>query len=224
VLDGLRAGYDAEIRYMDRHLGRLLQAIEASPRANETLVVITADHGESFGEHYFVSHGAHLYEDNVRVPLVMRGAGVGHGPGTRIAPAVQNHRVFASILDAVDLELPPGVVLAPLGAPGGVVVTEVKRSESNILFGAFFDRDLRTILVPPLKLIESTAAAPELFHIEHDPAELADLAAVRAADVRVLAARLEEIARLHPPLYDAEARAVLEPDTEDALRALGYIE
>jgi len=71
----LVSGYDAEIAYMDHHLGRLLDALQARPGRRETWILVTGDHGESFGEHYFLSHGAHLYEDNVRVPLMV------HAPG-----------------------------------------------------------------------------------------------------------------------------------------------
>jgi arylsulfatase A-like enzyme len=223
VLDALRAGYDAEIHYMDHHLGRLLDAVARSARAAETLIVITGDHGESFGEHYFISHGAHLYEDNVRVPLVVRPAGA--ASPSRVREPVQNHRLFASILEAVGLPLPAGVALRGLAAPGGAIVTEVGRSDANVrLFGAVFDRDLRAIYAPPWKLIEASPGLPELFDIARDSEELVDLA-TRSADVGgPLAERLDEIVRLHPPLYDATERALLDQDTEDALRALGYLE
>ncbi len=69
VLSTMVAGYDAEITYMDHYLGRLLEAISAAPRGDQTLIIVTGDHGESFGEHNYESHGAHLYEHNERVPL-----------------------------------------------------------------------------------------------------------------------------------------------------------
>jgi arylsulfatase A-like enzyme len=223
TLDALRAGYDAEIHYMDHHLGRLLDAVARGVRAAETLIVITGDHGESFGEHYFISHGAHLYEDNVRVPLIVRPTGP-HA-GSRVREPVQNHRLFATILDATGLPLPPGVALRGLGVPGGAIVTEVGRSDANVrLFGALFDRDLRAIYAPPWKLIEASPGTPELFDVARDPGELANLSGHSAAVAGALGERLDEIARLHPPLFDVEARAVLDADTEQALRALGYLE
>ncbi len=223
ALDVLRAGYDAEIRYMDHHLGRLLDAVAGSARAAETLVVITSDHGESFGEHYFLSHGAHLYEDNIQVPLVVRPVGSRHA--SRVREPVQNHRLFATILEATGLPLPAGVALRGLTVPGGAIVTEVGRSDANVrLFGAFFDRDLRAIHAPPWKLIEASPGSPELFDLARDPGELANLSAESADVAGALAERLEEIVRLHPPLFDAKERAVLDSDTEEALRALGYLE
>jgi arylsulfatase A-like enzyme len=223
VLDALRAGYDAEIRYMDHHLGRLLDAVARSARAAETLVIVTGDHGESFGEHYFISHGAHLYEDNVRVPLVLRPIG-SRGP-SRVPEPVQNHRLFASILEAAGLPLPAGIAVRGLGIAGGAIVTEVGRSDANVrLFGPSFDRDLRAIYAPPWKLIEATPGSPELFDLGRDPAELTNAAARSPGVAAGLAERLDEIARLHPPLFDAKERAALDANTAEALRALGYLE
>lgn len=223
-LDAIRTAYDAEIAYMDHHLGRLLSAVAASPRADDTLIVITGDHGESFGEHDFFSHGAHLYEDNVRVPLIVRYPDEA-GAGTRLPEPVQNHRVFASVLDSVGLPLPSDVALRGLGVGGGAIVTEVRRSDANVrLFGAAFDRDLRAIYAPPFKLIETSAGSVELFDLARDPDELENLVTKKQETAAALAGRLDEIVAAHPPLFDAKARAVLEPDTKDALRALGYID
>ncbi len=221
-LDALLAGYDAEIAYMDHHLGRLLAALEESPRADATWIAITADHGESFGEHDFLSHGAHLYEDNVRVPLLVRAPGAAPG---RVATPVQNHRLFATFLDAAGLPPAAEVPIRPLDGTDGAIVTEVRRSQSNVrLFGAFFDRDLRAVYDPPEKLIASSTGALELFDLASDGAEARDLAAERPERVEALRERLARIEAAHPPLFDADARAELSPATREALEALGYLD
>lgn len=217
-------GYDAEIAYMDRHLGRLIDTLEAAPRADETLIAITSDHGESFGEHNYVSHGGHLYEHNIRVPLMLRLPG-GEQAGTRVFPPVQNHRLFATLLHAAGLEVPAGIFALDLSGPRTPIVTEVRRSDLNIrLFGPFFDRDLRAIYDPPYKLITSSTGAVELFDLERPAGEYENLVDRRPDVSRSLQARLERVSEARPPLYDAEERATLTPETENALRALGYIE
>lgn len=222
ALSTLVAGYDAEITYMDHHLGRLLQAISAAPRGDRTLIIITGDHGESFGEHYFVSHGAHLYEHNVRVPLLIRYPD--RGP-ERVSRPVQNHRVFATILAAVGLTMPGDVTLHDLSETDGTIVIQVQRSDSNIrLFGPFFDRDLWAILDPPYKLIKSTTGKLEVFDLKADPSELRNLTASEPDLTANLLTRLETITLGQPPLFDEKSRAVLRSETEDALRALGYID
>jgi len=217
-------GYDAEIAYMDRHLGRLIDTLEAAPRAAETLVAITSDHGDSFGEHNYVSHGGHLYEHNIRVPLMLRLPG-GEQAGTRVSTPVQNHRLFATLLRAAGLEVPAGIIALDLSDPRTPIVTEVRRSDLNIrMFGPFFDRDLRAIYDPPYKLITSSTGAVELFDLEKATGEYENLVDRRPDILRSLQARLERIAEARPSLYDAEERATLTPETEKAMRALGYVE
>jgi len=209
------AGYDAEIAYMDAQLGRLLDAVAASPHGAETLVVITADHGESFGEHYYVSHGAHLYEDNVRVPLLVRAPGARQAG--RSSEPVQNHVVFARMLrDA-------GIAELGDAAEGGPVVLQVQRSESNVrMFGKLFDRDLIAIYEPPYKLIESSDSRVELYDLAHDPGEVVNLATTEIETVTRLRTRLQEVRAAHPPQFSPDERARLRPDTAEALKALGY--
>ena len=77
----VRALYDAEIRYVDAEIGRLLDRLEAAGMLENTLVVITSDHGESLGEHrYWFEHGFYAYEATCRIPLLVRGPGVQSGP------------------------------------------------------------------------------------------------------------------------------------------------
>ncbi len=67
--DGARARYDGEVAFTDHHVGRLLRAIEESPFADRTAIVVTSDHGEAFGEHGMNRHGFELWDVLVRVPL-----------------------------------------------------------------------------------------------------------------------------------------------------------
>ena len=222
ALAAMREGYDAEISYLDLHLGRLLDALEQ--RGRPALIAVTSDHGESFGEHHFLSHGAHLYEDNVRVPLLVQWPDR-RGAGSREAAPVQNHRLFPTLLAAAGVEVPTGIATRPLGGDAAPVVIEVRRSDANVrLFGDFFDRDLRAIRDEGYKLIESSRGDVWLFDLEADPGEGSDLAAAEPERVAGLAGRLARIAESLPPLYDPEARAELSPETEEALRALGYLE
>ena len=217
------AGYDAEIRYMDARLGRLLEAIESSPRSDATVIAITADHGESFGEHYFVSHGAHLYEHNVRVPLLIRYPGT--DGGARVDAPVQIHLLFAMLLRAAGVPVPEGVDGRDLASAAGDIILQVQRSDLNVrMFGEFFDRDLVAIQSWPHKLVVGTTGERELFDLESDPEELRNLAADEPELVQSLAARLRALAERRPPQFSEESRAELRPATEEALRALGYID
>ncbi len=220
-LAALLEGYDAEIAYMDLQLGRLLDALRSAPRWEDTLVAITSDHGESFGEHSYLSHGAHLYEDNVRVPLIVR---YPHGAraGTRVRTPVENRALFATLLEHAGLEVAPA---APrLDGEAAPIVTEVRRSSNNVrLFGAHFDRDVFAVYAAPFKLIEDTTGRVELFRVDTDPGELTDLARDEAERVEALRAELARVRASHPPLFERDARAELSEEARDALRALGYL-
>ncbi len=99
--------YDAEIRYLDSNLGQVLETLQSEGILSESLVVITADHGEAFGEDdFFCAHGHGLGIDQTRVPLAFVGPGI--QAETRLKNGVSNLDAFATILDALDLAPPPG--------------------------------------------------------------------------------------------------------------------
>ncbi len=122
ALDGLRAPeqyrirYDAEIRFFDREVGRLLRYFEKKGLLEGTLVIFTADHGESMGErNFWFSHGQHLHDELVRVPFIVRyPKGYAHPPtqhdGTydRVPAMVSHLDVMPTILEAFELKGPTG--------------------------------------------------------------------------------------------------------------------
>ena len=71
-LEHLIALYDGELRFTDHNVGLLLARLEAAGRLDNTLVVLTADHGEAFAEHGVLGHKHSLHTEEVRVPLIMR--------------------------------------------------------------------------------------------------------------------------------------------------------
>lgn len=70
------APYDGEIAFVDRELGRLLDGLAARGRADDLIVIVTADHGEALGEHGEARHGFFVYDATIRVPLVVAGPGI----------------------------------------------------------------------------------------------------------------------------------------------------
>ncbi len=67
----IRDKYDAEVTFTDRYIGKLLDFVATKPWANRTAIIVTADHGEAFGEHGMNSHGFELWENLVRVPMFL---------------------------------------------------------------------------------------------------------------------------------------------------------
>jgi arylsulfatase A-like enzyme len=77
--------YDGEIRFTDLHIGRLLDELRAKGLYDKTVIVVTGDHGEGFGEHGVDHHGFHLYVAQTKVPMIMRVPGL--APRRSLTPA-----------------------------------------------------------------------------------------------------------------------------------------
>lgn len=101
---GLVDGYDDSLSYIDAQIGKLVHALEATPGWKNTIVIVTADHGEAFGEHGSFQHGCDLHREEIHVPLIVFGSGI--PSGRRILPAVPIRDLFSTVLD---LALGPAV-------------------------------------------------------------------------------------------------------------------
>jgi len=97
--------YDANLRYGDWAMGEVESALREFGVFDDTLFIVTSDHGEGFGEHGYVWHGRGVYDDNTHIPLVMRLPG-GEGGGLRIHTLSQTIDLFPTILDLLRVEYP----------------------------------------------------------------------------------------------------------------------
>jgi arylsulfatase A-like enzyme/Flp pilus assembly protein TadD len=101
-----RAPYDAEVAYADAMVGRLLERLDAAHVLDRTLIVLTADHGESLGEHGEMTHGLFAYDATLAVPLVLAGPSLGRS--TVDAP-VSHVDITPTILDLIGLAPPASI-------------------------------------------------------------------------------------------------------------------
>lgn len=130
-LEQVLALYDGEIRYTDHHLGRVINALRLFGLLEQTLVVVTADHGEEFMEHGSLEgHAWTMYEEVIRVPLIMRFPD-GLGGGRVVEHQVRNIDIMPTILDWLQLGGSPAVegasllpeIRATCRADGGCAMT-----------------------------------------------------------------------------------------------------
>jgi arylsulfatase A-like enzyme len=98
-----RALYDGEVAFTDKHIGRLLQFLDSSTLAPNTALVVTSDHGEAFGEHGLIRHGFELWEELIRVPLIVRVPGVAP---RREAVRRSNIDLVPTLLDLLGVQKP----------------------------------------------------------------------------------------------------------------------
>lgn len=102
--DDRRAMYEHEVLFTDHHVSRLLEALQRIGANGRTLVVVTGDHGEGFMEHGSYAHGKELWEELLRVPLLVTGPGV---PVKRIDRPTSQIDMFPTILDLFGVAIPP---------------------------------------------------------------------------------------------------------------------
>jgi arylsulfatase A-like enzyme len=217
--------YDAGIRQLDDELGRFFAWLAEQGRLEDTLVVLTSDHGEEFFDHgpdqpgrtTGVSHGHSLYQELVRVPLIMRGPSV--PPGIRVGAPVSLVDVIATVLGALGLRPPSGldgVDLRPLFENGAT-------SERPLFFetsGSQRESDLRGVRRGRHKLVvDRQTGRRELYDLEKDPGESMDLFAEEPEIVERLA---EDLRRIEAERREPEVRR-LSDEEKKRLRALGYL-
>lgn len=206
------AAYDSEIRLDDDLLAELFVAL---PRARDAFTVFTADHGEGFGEHGSFGHARTLYEELVRVPLVVVDPRAS-GPTVVEAP-VSLIDVFPTLVAAaggpIDPAL-PGVDLTADLTPERPVFLDVRRHD--VLEGVVHDG---------WKLIRhvESPGAPMLFHLDSDRAERQDLASTAPAVVTRLERLLDDHVRRQQPV-SAPRRVETTEERAAELEALGYAE
>ncbi|WP_437907519.1 sulfatase-like hydrolase/transferase [Sorangium sp. So ce327] len=169
---GRTAAYDGEIAYVDRQLGALLDAVARGPRAGRTAVIVHGSQGEGLGEHGPVGHGVELYEEAIRVPLVI--ALPGAAPG-RYPHPVSTVDIAPTVLDVGGAE-----ATAVEGASLAAIATGAERAPRGPVFArtarraAVVDGQLKLLVIERKKRDRLL-----LFDLGSDPRETRDLSGER---------------------------------------------
>ncbi len=229
----VRAAYDAEIAFVDAQIARLVAELERRGDLARTTIVVTADHGEEFWEHGAFEHGHSLYDELVRVPLIVRmpvSSGLPVPSGQVLDLPVRTLDLLPTVFDLLGLASAPGFE--------GRSLLPVLRGEDHepravVLDGTLYGRDKVALRTESHKLILERAPGAvrrlELYDWRADPLERHELAASQpelAERLRVeLEARLAVYARQAQGLRPGELLD-LSPANQaeilEQLEALGY--
>jgi arylsulfatase A-like enzyme len=245
--DELVAAYDEGIAAVDAAIGGLLDVLRAAGVYDQALIVVTADHGESFLDHgVWVGHGLFLTDDEIRVPLIVKLPG-NRWAGRRVHDLVGLVDLAPSVLDALGVTPPPTFqgksLLSPAPGESGSLPQSVYGLSGNT--GAEFVRTggFKFITAAPagsdkilhrhlksrggIEVDVEPLAGEQLYNLRRDPRETTSLAAAEdpqtIATLRALIARrdAEDVARsqgVPPPA------AQLTAAEEARLKALGYVD
>ena len=222
--------YDTAIANVDASIGALLDGLAAMGLYDNTLIVLTSDHGEYFGEHHLVEHSKDVYQPALFVPLIIK------APGTRIA------RVEDTLVSSVDLPrmvlslLPPSIASTCTSefphVPGHhPVLSENYYTRAKDLYhpiwGHRFDRVRTVIYGWPYKYIQSSDDRHELYDLIGDPSEMSNLISVRPEVAQRMARQLADFqaSRRAARRVTSQGKPVdYDESMLEKLRDLGYVE
>jgi arylsulfatase A-like enzyme len=211
--------YDGSIAYVDLQFARLISRLKDLGLFENTVIVVTSDHGEALGGRNLLEHGASLYQNQVHVPLIIK------------CPNQHQLRVVGSLVNQVDV-MP--TVLAALGfeVPKGVQgekLQEAEKDRGRPVFSEFFhqpgpsghtpEQTERAIFAGRMKLIVSASRADELYDLSRDPEEKENLFHPDDTRATALAARLNDWVKAVPV---RAASSSVDQDLVRRLKALGY--
>ncbi len=211
--------YDGELAYLDSQLARLFEFLQQRGLRERTIVVVTADHGESLGEHAESTHGLLLYRSTLRVPLIVAGPGSGRR-GATVTQPVSLIDVAASIAELAG-------VAAPLAAEGRSLGDLIRGEDGGKLVSAIYSETeyprmlgwspLTSLQEGSLRLVRGTF--DELFDVGNDPQELSEIGSGRRRDAHRLGGTLQAIVRQKVVV----AAVAVDAETKAKLASLGYL-
>jgi arylsulfatase A-like enzyme len=230
--------YDGEICYLDWRLGRLFQLLKNAALFENTVIIVTADHGEMFGEHNFFWHAFCLYDPLIRIPLIIRYP-EWFERDQRSLEIVQATDIVPTILDGVCLEWKHAgerhgqsflrgskrqAALTEVDNPEIVINRWLLRNkELKVQDFAHYFRDLTALRTATDKLIFASDGAHEFYDLHRDPSESTNLFGTDDARIAQRRAELESWrAALTPHAVSTTTQPGFDKETWEKMRALGY--
>ena len=233
----INALYDGEIHYLDKRIGELYEHLRKLNILDDTLLIITSDHGENLGDHGILGHAFGLFNNLLHVPLIIRYPKY-FKPGLIIENNVQTIDIFYTILDAVSINYNP----SNLGL-GKSLIKRIKGHEYAEMMLAEHDKptdalgqaekfgidanhinkDQRAIIFRGYKYIQTSRGEEELYDLKTDPNESHNLISEKREIAAALKSRLGEIYKTDRARAAGVKKIQMDKETESKLRSLGYL-
>jgi len=226
------ARYDGEVYNSDYYFGKFVDLIKQMGLYEDSLIILTADHGESLGEHDAAHHGTTLYNSEISVPLILKFPGKAFA-GKRISAPVGHIDLFPTVLSLLSLPIPPGVQGQSL-----IPILEDSRSDHRQIFAEILldDADKKAIVEGHHKVIATTfqnkltgraGTYYEMYDLMSDPHELRDIHFEKPVLFGYMKSRLNKWAAqqaARKATLKKPQGAELDEETKELLRALGYVQ
>jgi len=220
--------YDGEVAYTDRELGRLFGYLERTGAWDDGLIVFQSDHGEELWDHGGFEHGHTLYDELLRVPLIVSFPPRVE-PGTVVANHVRTVDVMPTVLDLLGLEPPwsvRGTSLVPILSGEADHVQLVGYAEAILWGRPYVGYDeAKALIADGRKLVVPDGGGPALlFDLGDDPGETRDLAGEEPEAVARFEERLRELYREARGRGTRGAAMEMAESEREELRNLGYVD
>jgi arylsulfatase A-like enzyme len=178
--------YDESLVYLDEQVGRLLDELARRRILDNTIVVFTSDHGENWGEHNLIYHGHSLYQEQIRIPLIVRfPAKLRGGKRSRDPIALEQVPAFVTELAGIaPSPFPSRSLVTAAASDDGAAVSEVGRRTGVPAAWPTASGGLRSLQTQRWQLIVPDSGPVELYDLDADPKQLTNVATdSRFADV-----------------------------------------
>jgi arylsulfatase A-like enzyme len=231
----LRSLHDSAITYLDTRIAEVLNWLKELRLLDDTMVIITADHGENLGDHQLMGHGYCLYDSLLHVPLII------HYPKGIVTPGRVTHQVQTLDLLPTILALVEETSTEAYDSLQGYnllsstrrdfTVAEQSKPDLTNFYSRFpdvdvsrFDRALKMIRTERHKYIHASDGRHELYDLQADPGEVRSIVGEQPNIAGDLDLRLTEWYARFEPILPADQAPEFDEEVKARLRALGYLE
>jgi len=216
--------YDAQLGYADEVLGRFWSFLKKEHLYDRSLIILTADHGESLGDHGESTHGYFIYQSTLHVPLIIKWPKGAETYAREVATPVSLIDVAPTILQVLRVSAPPtfqGQSLVDLASPEAPAAARQVYSESVYARDRLGCAPLHSLRIGSTQYIE--APKPELYDLDRDPEELHNLAPEEQALAASFKNKLEAMHSRFRSTAKPDAKPSVNPEVAANLRSLGYL-
>jgi arylsulfatase A-like enzyme len=225
LLQQLVDQYDTAIANVDLHVGRLVDQLRARGLYQNTIIIVTADHGEFLGEHGLMTHSKDVYQEVARVPLVIKSP-------FQTTPSVVSEPTSLTVIPRLILAQLPADRIARYdpyfpNAPGKQPVLcenyySRPKDLNHEVWGHRFRRIRTAVYDGPFKYIDSSDGLSELYNLQEDPSESQNLYDARPEVVAKMRSMIEDYKKTRSPSISTQTKELTEDDIK-RLKSLGYL-
>ncbi len=223
----LKTLYDQEILFNDISFGKLIERLKKTELYEDSVLILTADHGQEFREHNWFGHGKTLFNEQVKIPLIIKAGDIRKG---KIGINVQHADIYPTVLDILKIPLPYNI-------DGTSLLGNIDFLNRPIFAEQKLDgHDLRSLLVGDIKFIHNLNNVSylhqarhenifyEMYNLLKDPEEENNVVDRENISSAYFKQRLAFEYSLLRRMFDVKSeRTDIPPELEEKLRALGYI-